>query len=166
MIKFAATHSFGRIKMFKLANKQFLCPKRLLEIASQHKHSERFRFVSLWNFWFIHSLSCYFIYLFLFSFSFFLKMGHSRPLFLYSCLFYLKVHLVDKILPMLGFELLIWCQTRPLYQLSHHHCPSSRSVSVSASASRFSLSFFFLPLPFSNSITFNLKTSPFIFFSH
>ena len=34
-------------------------------------------------------------------------MGHSRPLFLYFQLFYLNVQLVDKILPMLGFEPLI-----------------------------------------------------------
>ena len=31
-------------------------------------------------------------------------MGHSRSLFLYFCLFYLNVQLVDKNLPMLGFE--------------------------------------------------------------
>ena len=35
----------------------------------------------------------------------FLKMGHSRSLFLYFCLFYFNVQLVDKILPMLVFEL-------------------------------------------------------------
>ena len=34
----------------------------------------------------------------------FLKMGHSWRLFLYFCLFYLNVQLIDKILPMLGFE--------------------------------------------------------------
>ena len=31
-------------------------------------------------------------------------MSHSPPLFLYLCLFFLNVQLVDKILPMLGFE--------------------------------------------------------------
>ena len=34
----------------------------------------------------------------------FLKMGHSRRLFLYFRLFYLNVQLLDKSLPMLGFE--------------------------------------------------------------
>ena len=34
----------------------------------------------------------------------FLKMGHSWPLFLYFRLFFLNVQVVDKILPMLGFE--------------------------------------------------------------
>ena len=38
-----------------------------------------------------------------------LKMGHSRPLFLYSRL----LNTVD-----------LWCWRRPLYQLSHHHCLS------------------------------------------
>ena len=40
-------------------------------------------------------------------FLFFIKMNHSLPLFLYVRLFYLNVQLVDKILPMLGFELWI-----------------------------------------------------------
>ena len=31
-------------------------------------------------------------------------MGHSQALFLYFCLFYFNVQLVDKSLPMLGFE--------------------------------------------------------------
>ena len=34
----------------------------------------------------------------------FVKMGHSRPLLLYFCLFYFNVQLAGKILPMLGFE--------------------------------------------------------------
>ena len=34
----------------------------------------------------------------------FFKMGHSQPLFLYSCLFLLNVEFVDKILPMMGFK--------------------------------------------------------------
>ena len=34
-------------------------------------------------------------------------MGHSRPLFLYFRLVNLNAQLVDKILPMLGFELQI-----------------------------------------------------------
>ena len=34
----------------------------------------------------------------------FLKVGLSRPLFLYFRLLYFQVHLVDKTLPMLGFE--------------------------------------------------------------
>ena len=53
---------------------------------------------------------------------FFLKMGHSWPLFLYFCLFYcaigrytfadVRIQSAD-----------LWCQKRPLYQLSHNHCP-------------------------------------------
>ena len=35
---------------------------------------------------------------------FFLRMGHSQPLFLCFCLFYFNAQLVDKILLMLGFE--------------------------------------------------------------
>ena len=38
----------------------------------------------------------------------FLKIDHSRPLFLYFRLFNLNVQLVDKILPVLGFELQIY----------------------------------------------------------
>ena len=34
----------------------------------------------------------------------FLKMGHSQPLFLYFCLSYWNVQLVDKVLLMLGFK--------------------------------------------------------------
>ena len=37
----------------------------------------------------------------------FFKTGHSRHLFLYFRLFYINVQLVDKVLPMLGFELRI-----------------------------------------------------------
>ena len=37
----------------------------------------------------------------------FFSMGHSRPLYFNCRLFYVNVQLVDKILPMLGFEPLI-----------------------------------------------------------
>ena len=50
----------------------------------------------------------------------FLKMGHSRPLFLYFCLF----NTVDSKLWSIKFRL--WFRKRLLYQLSHNHCPSTK----------------------------------------
>ena len=57
-------------------------------------------------------------------------MGHSRTLFLYFHLFYLynctmgRLNFAD-----VGIRTAdLWCRKRPLYQLSHHHCPNSRTV--------------------------------------
>ena len=56
----------------------------------------------------------------------------------------------------------LWCGRRPLYQLSHNHCPNSFFLSLSSSLSFFSLSLFFSTQlntaqrsrhPFSNSFT-------------
>ena len=61
----------------------------------------------------------------LFHWEVFLKMGHSRPLFLYFCLFStvdskhsIKIFADDWIRTMA-----LWNWKRPLYQLSHNHCP-------------------------------------------
>ena len=55
-----------------------------------------------------------------------LKMGHSRPLFLYSRLLNTvdsKQHSIK--LCDVGIRTVdLWCWRRPLYQLSHHHCLS------------------------------------------
>ena len=57
----------------------------------------------------------------------FLKVGHSRPLFIYFCLFNKADSKQVKnvqILPMTKFEpRTSGMRKRPLYQLSHNHCP-------------------------------------------
>ena len=58
------------------------------------------------------------------------KMGHSRLLFLYFCLFNKidRKQMFHKILMMDDWSRTadLWCRKRPLYQLSHNHCPSKQ----------------------------------------
>ena len=64
----------------------------------------------------------------------FLSMCHSRPLFLYYCLFYLKVQLLEKTFATVIIQTAyLWCQEQPLYQLSHNHCPPQLEVKVNLS---------------------------------
>ena len=61
----------------------------------------------------------------------FLKMGHSRPLFLYFCLFY-KQLTVNKCSIKVADDWIrtwvLWYRKRPLCQLRHNHCPNESFV--------------------------------------
>ena len=51
-------------------------------------------------------------------------MGHSRSLFLYFCLFYFTIGR-QNFAGVWIWTADLWCWKRPLYQLSHNHCPNS-----------------------------------------
>ena len=50
-------------------------------------------------------------------------MGHSRPLFLYFRLFYLIYNWWISFADVGIWTADLWCWKRPLFQLSHQHCP-------------------------------------------
>ena len=56
-------------------------------------------------------------------------MGHSQPLFLYFCLFYLITICRWNLADVGDWTADLWCQKQPLYQLSNHHCPTNYLLS-------------------------------------